>query len=303
VEAYQQAIVERFGLPLEPHALGPGLHYRLPWPVDRARKVDTDRVMRLVVGSEIAPGSEVLLWTNLHYIQEFNVLSAENIFMDVGLVVEYRICDAYAYLYSTRNPELVLREIAYEVLVQAMAERIFFQLVTADRDEVEKLILGRIDTELAPLSSGLELMSVNLRDLHPPTAVALEFEDVVGATIDYETYINEARGYSNELLPRARGQAEVMVEEAKARRKSTRLRGQGESERFLAVWGECSKEPQLCHRRLLLETLETTLAGKEKYIVPPEAVDGAIDLFLIADTPEAERSGDEAAATLPAARR
>jgi membrane protease subunit HflK len=303
VEAYQQAIVERFGRPLEPHALGPGLHYRLPWPVDRARKVDTDRVMRLVVGSEIAPGSEVLLWTNLHYIQEFNVLSAENIFMDVGLVVEYRICDAYAYLYSTRNPELVLREIAYEVLVQAMAERIFFQLVTADRDEVEKLILGRIDTELAPLSSGLELMSVNLRDLHPPTAVALEFEDVVGATIDYETYINEARGYSNELLPRARGQAEVMVEEAKARRKSTRLRGQGESERFLAVWGECSKEPQLCHRRLLLETLETTLAGKEKYIVPPEAVDGAIDLFLIADTPEAERSGDEAAATLPAARR
>jgi membrane protease subunit HflK len=303
VEAYQQAMVERFGRPLEPHALGPGLHYRLPWPVDRARKVDTDRVMRLVVGSEIVPDSQVLLWTNLHYIQEFNVLSAENIFMDVSLIVEYRIGDAYAYLYSARSPELVLREIAYEVLVHAMAERFFFQLVTAERDEVEKLILGRIETELTPLSSGLKLMSVNLRDLHPPTAVALEFEDVVGATIDYETYINEARGYSNELLPRARGQAEVMVAQATARRKSTRLRGQGESARFLAVWGECSKEPQLCRRRLLLETLETTLAGKEKYIVPPEAVDGAIDLFLIADTPETERSGDEAAAALPATRR
>jgi membrane protease subunit HflK len=178
-----------------------------------------------------------------------------------------------------------------------MAERIFFQLVTADRDEVEQLILERIETELPPLSSGLKLMSVNLRDLHPPTVVALEFEDVVSATVDYETYINEARGYSNDLLPRAHGQAEVMVAEAKAMRKSARLRGQGESERFLTVWGECSKYPQLCRRRLLLETLETTLAGKEKYIVPPEAVDGAIDLFLIADTPETERSGDKAAAT------
>jgi membrane protease subunit HflK len=122
---------------------------------------------------------------------------------------------------------------------------------------------------------------VNLRDLHPPTSVAADFQEVVIATVDYETYINEAHGYANDLLPRARGEAEVMRSDAAAKKNRNILIGKGERQRFFRTWEEYRKAPELTRRRLLLERVDWILPGREKYIVPPEAADGAVDLLLI----------------------
>jgi membrane protease subunit HflK len=295
VNAHETAIIERFGRPLQvEHSLESGLHYRYPWPVDRVRKVNSQRVQRMVVGSEISPESMVLLWTNIHYIRDFNVLSGENIFIDVGMVLEYRVGDPHAYLYSTKNPEGILREIAYGVLLRTVAHRTFFELVTTDRDQLEAAIWEEIARALEPYSTGIELVSANLRDLHPPTSVAPDFQEVVIATVDYETYINEAHGYANGLLPRARGQAAVMRSEAAAKKKRKVLIGKGERERFFKTWEEYRRTPELTKRRLLLESAEGILPGREKYIVPPEAAEGALDLLLIlnqADMKKRERKG------------
>ncbi len=297
VNAHQQAIVERFGLPLQKdEPLGPGLHYCLPWPVDKVRKVDALRVKRIVVGSELAPDSNVLLWTNIHYIHEFNILSGENIFMDVSMIIQYRIADPASYLYAAKSPEGILRELGYAVLIQTMAHRTFFELITTDRDYVEDLIMGQIAGELASYKVGLELISVSLRDLHPPTNVAPDFEEVVSAAVDFETYINEAHGYANDLIPRARGQAKVIKHKARANKKMLKLRGKGESESFLKIWNEYRKAPWLTRRRLILETMDSVLAGREKYILPPGAAEGAVDLFLIMNPSEmkkAEKSPDK----------
>jgi len=284
VAAHEVGIVERFGRPLQIEGwLEAGLHYSLPWPVDGVRKVNTRRIQRMVVGSEISPESAALLWTNIHYIRDFNVLSGENMLIDVGMVLEYRVGDPYAYLYSTKNPEEILREVAYGVLLRTIAHRTFFDLVTTSRDRLGEAIWEEIARELDPYHTGLELVSANLRDLHPPTSVAADFEEVVIATVDYETYINEAHGYANDLLPRARGQAEVMRSEAAAKRNERVLIGRGERSRFFKTWEEYRRAPQLTRRRLLLERFETILAGREKYIVPPEAADGAVDLLMILD--------------------
>jgi membrane protease subunit HflK len=282
VNAHETAIVERFGRPLQTsHSLEAGLHYRLPWPVDTVRKVNSHRIQRMVVGSEISPESAVLLWTNIHYIRDFNVLSGENIFIDVGMVLEYRVGDPHAYLYFTKRPEGILREVAHAVLLRTVAHRTFFELVTTDRDRLEEVLWQEIARELEPYSAGIELESANLRDLHPPTSVAEDFEEVVIAMVDYETYINEAHGYANDLLPRARGQAEVMRSEAAANKRKKILIGKGERERFFNIWEEYRRAPELMKRRLLLERVETILPAREKYIVPPEAAEGAVDLLLI----------------------
>jgi membrane protease subunit HflK len=257
------------------------------------------RIQRLVVGSEITPQSAVLLWTNIHYIREFNVLSGENIFIDVGMVLEYRVGNPHAYLYSTKDPETILREVGYGALLRTVAQRRFFELVTTDRDRLQGVIREEIARQLEPYSTGIELVSVNLRDLHPPTSVAADFEEVVIATVDYETYINEAHGYANDLLPRARGQAEVMRSEAAAKKNQKVLVGKGERERFFKTWEEYRRAPELMRRRLLLERLETILPGREKYIVPPEATDGAVDLLLIlnpSDMKKTSQGSDGAAA-------
>jgi membrane protease subunit HflK len=297
LDAHEAAIIERFGRPLQAdRALEPGLHYRLPWPVDRVRKVNSRRVQRMVVGSEISPESTVLLWTNIHYIRDFNVLSGENIFIDVGMVLEYRVGDPYAYFYSTKNPEGILREVAYGVLLRTVAHRTFFELVTTERGQLERAIWEEIAHELEPYSTGVELVSANLRDLHPPTNVAPDFQEVVIATVDYETYINEAHGYANDLLPRARGQAEVMRSDAAAKRTRKVLIGKGERELFFKIWEEYRRAPELTQRRLLLERVDAILPGREKYIVPPEAAEGAVDLLLIlnpADIKKAVRGSGE----------
>ena len=253
----------------------------------------------MVVGSEISPESTVLLWTNIHYIQDFNVLSGENIFIDVGMVLEYRVGDPHAYLYSTKNPEGILREVAYGVLLRTVAQRTFFELVTTDRDRLEKAIWEEIARELEPYSTGVELVSANLRDLHPPTSVAADFQEVVIATVDYETYINEAHGYANDLLPRARGQAEVMRSDAAAKKNRKILIGKGERERFFKTWEEYRRAPELTKRRLLLERLEAILPGREKYIVPPEAADGAVDLLLILNPADMKKTSQTSGGVAP----
>lgn len=280
VDACQAAIVERFGFPLQKErALGPGLHYRLPWPIDKVRKVNSMRVRQMVVGSEIAQDSKVLLWTNIHYVREFNILSGENIFVDVSMILQYNIEDAYQYLYATKNPEGILRELGYSALLKTMAHHTFFDVVTTDRDKVEDIIFRQISAELKHFNVGLKLISVNLRDLHPPTNVASDFEEVISASVDYETYINEARGYYNDLIPRARGQAMVMTQQANAEKKALALHGKGESQLFLKILSEYQKAPRLTRTRFFLETMDSVLAGKEKYILPPEAARGAVDIF------------------------
>jgi membrane protease subunit HflK len=209
------------------------------------------------------------------------------------MVLEYRVADPHSYFYSTKNPEGILREVAHGVLMRTVAERTFFELVTTDRDGLEKAIWRAVTRELLPYSTGIELVSANLRDLHPPTSVAADFQEVVIATIDYETYINEAHGYTNGLLPRARGQAAVMRSEAEAKKNQKVLISKGERERFFRTWEQYRRAPELTRRRLLLERVDWILAGREKYIVPPEAADGAVDLLLIlnpADTTKG-RSG------------
>lgn len=300
VNAHETAIIERFGRPLQvERSLDSGLHYRLPWPVDRVRKVNAHRIQRMVVGSEISPDSTVLLWTNIHYIRDFNLLSGENIFIDVGMVLEYRVGAPHAYLYSTKNPEGILREVAYGVLLRTVAHRTFFELVTTDRDRLEEAVWEEIGRELEPYSTGIELVSANLRDLHPPTSVAPDFEEVVIATVDYETYINEAYGYANGLIPRARGQAELMRSDAAAKKNKTILIGKGERERFFKIWQEYRRAPQLTKRRLLLERVEAILPGREKYILPPEAAEGAVDLLLILNPSDMKKTDQRSGAAAP----
>lgn len=282
VGPHQQAIVERCGRPLQREApLGPGLHYHLPWPVDRVRKVDTLRVRRLVVGSEISPDSRTLLWTNIHYIREHNVLTGENIFVDSGMTLHYRIQNPYKYLYVGRQPESLLREVSYSVLLKLLAKWTFFKLITVDRDRVESILFDEIRQTMASHDLGIELLSVNLRDMHPPTNVAPDFEDVVSATVDHETYINEAKSYRNDLIPQARGKAEEMKWAAKALRIEKVEKSLGESSRFEKTLAIYRTAPIATRLRLLLEMTESVLKGCEKYIVPPEAADGALDLWLI----------------------
>ncbi|MBN1962616.1 MAG: protease modulator HflK family protein [Deltaproteobacteria bacterium] len=289
VESYQQAIIERFGKPISKDnkiiIFKPGLHYCWPWPIGKVQKLDTQRVRSLVIGSEINPSSRTLLWTNVHYVREHNILTGETIFVDVGMTLHYRIIDPLVFLYAADQPEIILRKIGYTVLLNHFAHQQFFPSITIERGKLENELLSEMKDMLQsyPGSLGIDLQMLNLRDMHPPTNVAEEFEAVVSATVEYETYINDAQGYRNDLIPRERGKAKTteLITHAQSNKKI--LASKGESQRFLKLLKEYHASPKITHRRLYLETIEKVLVGREKYIVPKETTKEALELFLISN--------------------
>jgi len=281
----EKAVVERFGKPVaNKMSLGPGLHYKLPWPVDVVRKVDAETVKRIVVGSEIDPESKVLLWTNVHYIKGYGVLTGENIFLDIGLTVHYKVGDISKYLYNVKNAEIILESVAYSVALETMAQKRFFDIVTADRDDTEEEIFASLVEGFDPFDTGIVIVDVTLRDLHPPTAVAPDFEDVVSATVDYQKYISEADGYRNDLLPRARGESSSKIIAAHAQNTKIEQKADGETSRFLNNLEGYRLAPEVTRSRLYIETMEIVLAGRDKYILPESAVDGSVELYLLNDS-------------------
>jgi len=280
----ERAVIERLGRPLNMDSpLGPGIHAAWPWPVDRVRRVDVDRIRSMNVGSAVKSGRRTVLWTNAHYTEQFNLLSGENIFVDVGVVIHYRVADVSAWLYNCRDPEYLLQRIAYALLTQEFAKRRFMASVTSNRDELERFLFEKLKEELEPFNAGIELVSFHVRDAHPPVEVAPDFERVVSATIEYETLINEAAGYKNDLIPRARGEAARKELDAGAEAVSKVNRASGEAERFELTLEAYRAGPMVYRIRRTIETAEEVLPGREKIILPPGAGSGDIELFMTAN--------------------
>ncbi len=289
----EKAIVERFGSPLEPgKPLGPGLHWCWPWPVDKVRKVDVGKVRRLNVGSIIDPKRTTVLWTNDHYIEQFNVLSGENIFIDVGVAIHYRVVDPAKWLYVSSDPEGMISSASYAVLAEEFAHIEFLESITKQRDEIEARFEKKLAEDLKEYDLGVKILSFQIKDAHPPTEVAADFENVVSATIEYETKINEANGYANDLIPRAEGEFETLVNAAAAEAGAGMYRARGDVEIFKRLAEAEAKSPGVMKTRLAIESAERVLPNREKIVVPPEAASGSIELFMTVDPGKSPASAE-----------
>lgn len=266
----EQAIVERFGKPLHKHApVGPGLHYHWPRPVERARKADVGSIKRLTIGYKTDRQSDLILWTNKHYVREYSIITGEGPFLDVAMNVHYRIQNLYNYLFHSADPGRTVERICYQVLREELGTRPFFSIITAERAELENHILAETQRRMDELGLGISIQNVCFRDLHPPTQVAAAFEDVVSSQEDYETYIEQAHAYRKDLLPRARASAETTINNAEAYRNALVAQSMGKVGAFTRQEKAFRNAQDLTQTRLLLETLEEALAGIPKYIVGP----------------------------------
>ncbi|NOX97571.1 MAG: FtsH protease activity modulator HflK, partial [Nitrospirae bacterium] len=198
---------------------------------------------------------------------EFSFLTGEYSFADLNLQIHYKVKCVYAYLYNCQAPERLLGNITYRIVRAIMGTRRLFPSLTVDRDILEEKIKDLLQAEADNHSLGIEVVTVAFRDMHPPTDVAPAFEDVVSAHEDYETYINEAQGYRNQILPMARGEAERVKEESSAYRNKKLVESNGEANRFRLQLRQYEKAKEITKTRLYLETLEEALPEVNKFIV------------------------------------
>ncbi len=258
----------------------PGLHLKIPY-IDSLKEVDVEKVRKEEFGfadrnrrrsrGEADPGTESLMIT-----ADKNVIS-------VAWIVQYRVGDPCSWLYVVQNPKQAIRDMS-ESVTRRIVGNMDFDYVLGNR----ALLAGMVKTELQKMldglfpkgRSGIKLGTVQFKDINVPAPVQPAFNEVNIADQDMKRLVNEAQEIYNRKIPKARGNAKKIVEEAWGYRAQRLNRAQGETERFLAMLKTYKKAPEVTRRRIYLETMEHVLpAVKDIYVIDKNQQQNPIPLL------------------------
>ncbi len=282
VDSAEQALVERFGRPLDGEPLGPGLHLVLPWPADRVRRVATARVRTMPVGYVEAKAGASALWTKYHAAEEYNLLLGNGRdLVTVNADLHYQVGDIRAYLYGSQNPDTALEVIAYEVLLDHTVGRSLDGVLSENLGALAESVAATIQRRADQRRLGMHIVAFTLRGLHPPVRVATEYQAVVSAQVDKGTYIIEAQAYREEAIPRAQAEA-VRIENRARAEKATRLaEAKGEAIAFGTLESSYRASPDLYRFRRRMETLEQSLQDLPLWVVDRRIERDGGDLWIL----------------------
>ena len=263
----------------------PGLRYRLPKPFMQQIVVDKAKVREAEIGYRSGRGrggsvpSEALMLTG-----------DENI-LEVQLFVQYLVHDPVKFLFGADNPEQVLRASAEVALRGAVGESTLDHTMTEGRGAMQKRIEGSLQKLLDSYNTGLLVQQARLLVVDPPAQVKEAFHDVVRALEDKDRLMKEAEGYREDVVPKARGQAQQEILEAQAYKAQRVIRADGDARRFTSVLLEYAKAPKVTRERLYLENAERFLPAPKKIIM--EGTDSRVLPLLPLTRPEGRTPGRE----------
>lgn len=261
------AVVKIFGKPVDSR-IGEGIHYRLPWPVSTSDIVNISVMRREGVGIML-PEHETI--HSSPKVVQF--LTGDENIIDIKAVVQYRIKDAQSYLYNVKYPPyLLINQTIRSAITEIGGGMKVDDLLTIGKERLQSLIREKTQNILDQYQHGLEIVGVTLNKVYPPGDVAQAFRDVQDAKQEKQKMINDAMGYSNTVIPQARGQADQLVRKAEGYKSDVVNRARGEADRFESMLAEYEKEKKIypvseTRYRLYLETLEKVMTRVKKYMV------------------------------------
>jgi membrane protease subunit HflK len=279
VNSGEQAVIRRFGTVL-PQTITAGIHYRLPFPIDRVQKVNTAEIRRADVG--------VNLPDHMHSgdaPQPVQLLTGDENIITAEAIVHYTVKDAAAFLYSVNNnSEQLVRYGVEAALVHLMANMKVDEMLRTAKTAAQITVIQEAQEILDRYNAGIQIVAFNIQTVIPPSSVAQAFRDVTAAQEDREKSINQARGYANSLIPEARGKAQGILSKAEAYKTEKINQATGDAANFISVLTAYQNDRGASSRnttkyRLLLETFEKILPKVKKYVV--DSANGNIDLRLL----------------------
>jgi membrane protease subunit HflK len=271
VEPGEVIVVRRLGRPLTP-PWGAGLHLGWPAPLDHRDRVRIDEVRRLDIGP-LADAAEADSGTGEYLTGDRNLLHAR-------ASIQFRIADPAAYLHAAMVPERALARLGESALARALTASNADALLREGRAPAAADALDRLRADIARLGLGIEVLSVQLSDLRPPTEVAPDFDAAQSAASDRERRVREGQAEADLLAAETRASAGSIVDAARSDAATRLAAAQARADRFRAVLASNRREPALTRRRLYLETLETIFRSARRKLVLP--ADAPIDLGIAA---------------------
>ncbi|HWH48623.1 MAG TPA: SO_0444 family Cu/Zn efflux transporter [Burkholderiales bacterium] len=304
VQPGEVGVQMRFGRIIEAD-LEPGLHYRLPWPFEAQRIIHKERVQRIEFGS---PGQKTLMtaqpvgrprtaagWTPTPEIttatgswfqkeadpEESYLLTGDGNLIDLRWAVQFRIKDAVAYAFNVAEPDVLVRSASLAALGGVVARTGIDAIYTAERSGIERQIEEALQRVLDDTRSGVEILSFQLLYVHPPGEVHDAFRDVASSQEDKLRTINRANIFAVETVNQAKAEAAAMIEQALALKEQQILHAQGDAAGFGLKLRAYQRAPGLTRFRLQVESIEETLPGLQKFVMPGAGDIKDLDMWLL----------------------
>lgn len=199
--------------------------------------------------------------------EESLMLTGDENIIDIDFAVFWKIRDAGAFLFNTRNPAATVKSAAESVMREVIGSTPIQPALTSARTEIETKVMTGVQAILDQYGTGVEITQVQLLKSDPPEEVIESFRDVQRANTDADRMRNEAEAYRNDVVPRARGSAAAIVAAADADRQAAVAQATGQSQRFLSVLKSYDAAKDVTLRRLYIETMQDVLSHTPSVIV------------------------------------
>jgi membrane protease subunit HflK len=261
VDTDEQGVVRRFGAIVA--RVGPGMHYRLPWPIDQVDVVKTTSVMKTGVGFRLPEGEQAT-------VVGMELLTGDTNLLNVALVLQYVVRSPADLLFRIDDPGTLIGNLAEAVLTRTVVGMAVDDVLTTGRLAIQERVKAETQATLDRYQSGIQITSSNIMTITLDQSVAETFQEVTDAMADRERSRNQARIYANNLIPKARGEAHTVIREARAYQQQRVAEAIGNTDRFLALLQEYEKAPEITRTRLYLEAVEEILPKVQIYVVDTE---------------------------------
>lgn len=273
VQEGQQAVITQFG---KYHSsVGAGFNWRLPYPIQRHETVFVTQIRSVDVGRDnVVPATG---------LRESAMLTEDENIVEIKFAVQYRLNDARAFLFESRDPDASVVKVAETAVREVVGKMKMDAALAEERDQIAPRVRALMQSILDRYKVGIEVVGINLQQggVRPPEQVQAAFDDVLKAGQERERAKNEAQAYANDVVPRARGAASRLTEEAEGYRARIVAQAEGDSQRFASVLTEYQKAPQVTRERMYTDAMQEIYSNVTKVLVDSKS--GSNLLYLPLD--------------------
>ena len=259
VDDKQQAVVTTFGKVTDVNEAG--VHFKLPLGIQQVRKVDVNVYQQIELGY-ISSGTDYTVNES-----ESAMITGDYNIVNVDFFVEYKISDPVQYLYSSNDPELILKNLIQSQVRNVVGSSTVDAVLTDGKENIQMQVRDLVTEILEEYDIGLSLVDVKIQDAEPPTQEVIEaFKSVETAKQQAETVINDAKAYQNGQLPKAQAEADKLIQNAEYLKQSRINQAQEQVAMFQAMYTQYAQNPAITRSRMYYETISQVLPGVKLYI-------------------------------------
>ncbi|MDZ4868341.1 MAG: FtsH protease activity modulator HflK [Alphaproteobacteria bacterium] len=293
IQPAEQGIVLRFGQYVD--TINSGLHVRLPPPLETVLRANVGARNQINIG--FRPGADGRSTQTADLTPESMMLTGDANIMHVQFTISWQITNAQDFFFQVDDVEPTIRAVADSAMREAVGQSQVDLILTKDRAKIQEQVRSTMQAVLDSYRAGVTILAVALQDTKPPAPVVEAFNDQQASDTDRQRSINEAETYAGSIVPKARGDASKIVQDAEAFKTQAVTLAQGEAQRFKSIYQQYRSAPEVTRERLYVETMQRILSRSNKILIDGKGTSGVTPYLPLPELRRTQQPAEPRAAT------